>query len=78
MTQLHEKPRSKPWAVTDAPEAFVKSPLKGIIGMKLSISRIEGKVEMSQNRNEADRRGVADGLAASTDTRDRAVGKMVL
>lgn len=78
LTQLHEAPRSKPWAVTDAPEAFVKSQLKGIIGMKLSITRIEGKVKMSQNRNEADRRGVADGLAASTDTRDRVIGKLVL
>jgi transcriptional regulator len=61
LTALHEAPRENPWAVTDAPEPFIKSQLKGIVGLRLVISRIEGKVKMSQNRPEADRQGVAAG-----------------
>ncbi|MHA6299939.1 FMN-binding negative transcriptional regulator [Devosia sp. CAU 1758] len=77
LTRLHETPRAQPWAVTDAPEPFIKSQLKGIVGLRLTISRIEGKVKMSQNRSEADRRGVADGLAASPDAVDRVAAKLV-
>jgi transcriptional regulator len=48
--------------VTDAPESYIRSQLKGIIGLRLPIIRIEGKVKASQNRPEADRIGVALGL----------------
>jgi len=77
LTRLHEAPRAEPWAVTDAPEPFIKGQLKGIVGLRLTISRIEGKVKMSQNRSEADRQGVADGLAASPDAVDRAAARLV-
>ena len=43
LTKLHEQPRAEPWAVTDAPEAFIRAQLKGIIGLRLPITRIEGK-----------------------------------
>lgn len=62
LTNLHEAPRSKPWAVTDAPEPYIRSQLKGIVGLRLPVGRIEGKVKASQNRPEADRVGVASGL----------------
>jgi transcriptional regulator len=35
--------------------------MKGIVGIEIPISRIEGKWKMSQNRPEADRVGVRDG-----------------
>jgi transcriptional regulator len=38
--------------------------MKGIVGVEVSISRIEGKWKMSQNRSEADRAGVLDGYRA--------------
>jgi len=38
--------------------------LKGIVGVELEIARIDGKWKASQNRSEADRRGVVDGLRA--------------
>jgi transcriptional regulator len=38
--------------------------MQGIIGIEFAITRIEGKWKMSQNRSEADRVGVAEGLAA--------------
>ena len=64
LTELHEGPRERPWAVTDAPGPFIRSQLKGIVGVRMPITRLEGKRKMSQNRSEADRAGVAAGLRA--------------
>jgi transcriptional regulator len=77
LTDLHERPRAEPWAVTDAPEAFVRAQLRGIVGLRLPIARLEGKRKMSQNRSAADRAGVAAGLAASGSTSDRAVAALI-
>lgn len=77
LTRLYEEPRPEPWAVTDAPETFIKAQLKGIVGLRLVISRMEGKVKMSQNRSETDRRNVADGLAASGLAGDLAAAKLI-
>jgi len=62
LTKLHEARREQPWAVSDAPEDFVEAMLRGIIGIMLPVTRLEGKVKMSQNRPAADQAGVIDGL----------------
>jgi len=77
VTDLNEGPRPEPWAVTDAPEAFLRAQLRGIVGVRIAIARIEGKRKMSQNRPDADREGVAAGLAASEREGDRAVAAMI-
>lgn len=77
LTDLYEHPRSDPWAVTDAPERFVDAQLRGIVGVRLPIARIEGKRKMSQNRPAADREGVVAGLGASESETDRRVAEMV-
>jgi transcriptional regulator len=77
LTNRHEQPRQEPWAVSDAPDAFIKSQLKGIVGLRLPISRIEGKRKMSQNRSEIDRAGVSAGLAQSDLASERAVSKLI-
>jgi transcriptional regulator len=63
LTALREGVRPQPWKVDDAPADFVRAQVKGIIGVEIAISRIEGKWKVSQNRPEADRTGVAEGLA---------------
>jgi transcriptional regulator len=77
LTNLHERPRTEPWAVTDAPEAFIRAQLRGIVGLRMPITRIEGKRKMSQNRSAADRAGVAAGLAASDRATDREVANLI-
>jgi transcriptional regulator len=62
LTEHHEAQRTVPWAVSDAPADFVQGMLNGIIGFELTITRLQGKWKMSQNRPEADRAGVVDGL----------------
>jgi transcriptional regulator len=62
MTSAQEAARPEPWSVSDAPSDFLASQMKGIVGVEIEITRIEGKWKVSQNRPEADRRGVAAGL----------------
>lgn len=62
MTDAQEAPRAKPWSVGDAPSDFLAGQLKGIVGVEIEITRIEGKWKVSQNRSEADRKGIAQGL----------------
>lgn len=77
LTNRHEAARPKPWRVSDAPAAFVKAQLRGIIGLRLPIDRLDGKRKMSQNRSAEDRLGVAAGLAASARPEDRRVAKEI-
>jgi transcriptional regulator len=81
LTRHHEAPRAtrglSAWAVTDAPPDFVSAQLRGIVGVVLQITRIEGKWKMSQNRNAADRAGVVAGLSASNNTADHDVAHLV-
>lgn len=67
LTGAHEGTRTRPWHVHDAPDDFVQSQLKGIVGVEIPIARIEGKWKVSQNRPEPDRIGVIDGLRAQGD-----------
>lgn len=67
LTDRHEAPFAEPWRVTDAPEAFLEQMLKGIIGVEMPISRIEGKWKLSQNRPAADVDGTIAGLEARGD-----------
>lgn len=62
LTRKNETGRTLPWQVTDAPEDYIQKQLKGIVGIEISINRLEGKWKMSQNKNVADKEGVVKGL----------------
>ncbi len=77
LTLQHEEPRAAPWAVTDAPEPFVAAQMRGIVGIEIPIARIEGKWKVSQNRPEADRVGVHQGLQSETTPNSEAMASLV-
>jgi transcriptional regulator len=77
LTTRQEDGRAEPWQVTDAPEKFVASQLKAIVGMELVISRVEGKAKMSQNQPERNRASVVAGLQNSASENDRLVAERV-
>lgn len=77
LTGLHEGPRAEPWAVSDAPADFIRSQLRGIVGLRMPITRLEGKRKMSQNRGAEDRAGVKAGLAASDRAGDREAAALI-
>ena len=57
--------RERPWAVTDAPPALRPGPAAGDRRHRARRrASVEGKAKLSQNRSDADRRGVIAGLRA--------------
>src|SRR5277367_1882090 len=63
LTDIHEAGSAEPWKVSDAPQDFIRSQLKGIVGLEMPIQRLEGKWKVSQNRTERERLGVIEGLS---------------
>lgn len=64
LTDKHEGAMPAPWKVSDAPEDFIRKQLAGIVGVELTVMRVEGKWKVSQNRNDEDAKGVVEGLAS--------------
>lgn len=77
LTDAREDARAEPWRVADAPAEFVARQLKGIVGLDLAITSIEGKWKMSQNRAAPDRAGVVEGLRRDGDAASMAVADLV-
>lgn len=78
LTDSHEKGRPLPWKVTDAPDDYVATQMKAIIGIEMVIDRIEGKWKMSQNKDDANRAGVIDGMRTDDDPhRNMAVADLI-
>src|SRR5689334_1006265 len=77
LTHEHESARPDPWHVSDAPDDYIASQMKAIIGVRLQIDRLEGKWKMSQNRSDADVAGVVRGLSKSCRPRDLEVARII-
>jgi transcriptional regulator len=77
LTSRHESGREQPWSPADAPADYIAQLQRGIVGVELTITRLEGKWKMSQNRSDADIDGVVRGLAASHVDGDRQVAAIV-
>ena len=77
LTRQQEAGRAQPWGIADAPADYIERMLGAIVGIEIPISRIEGKWKVSQNRADADRAGVVDGLAQSADPQARAMAALV-
>jgi transcriptional regulator len=65
LTDRHEEERVHRWSVSDAPPAFIQAQLRGIVGVRMPITRLIAKRKMSQNRSTEDRAGVVRGLSES-------------
>ena len=66
LTREHEKRSNqpKPWMMGDAPADYIDQMLAAIVGIEVTLQRLEGKFKLSQNKDERDRLGVVEGLAA--------------
>ena len=62
LTAQQERTEAKPWALSDAPDGYIDVMLRGIVGFRFAITRLEGKWKMSQNREVKDQQGVVRGL----------------
>lgn len=64
LTDANEAARDRPWKVSDAPAGFVHGLTRAIVGLRLSVTRVEGAWKMIQHRSEGDRSGTIAGLEA--------------
>jgi predicted FMN-binding regulatory protein PaiB len=78
LTAQQEATEAKPWALSDAPESFIEVMLRGIVGFRFAITRLEGKWKMSQNRDMGDRNGVVQGLGKRGRGDDLELAEIVL
>ena len=62
LTDFQEAPFAERWSVADAPPEFIEGMAKAIVGIEISVDRLEGKWKVSQNRSTADQQGVVAGL----------------
>lgn len=77
VTRHQEVGRSEPWSTADAPADFLAAQLKGIVGLEIEITRIEGKWKVSQNRSDVDRQRVAAGLRDDASEEAHAMADLV-
>lgn len=67
LTRRHEASQPAPWKMGDAPQDYIDTMLKAIVGIEIDITRLVGKFKLGQNREARDRLGAADALIARGD-----------
>ncbi|MFJ2396750.1 FMN-binding negative transcriptional regulator [Streptomyces sp. NPDC087843] len=77
LTDKHEAAAVTPWSVDDAPAPYIQGQLRAIVGVELSITRVEAKFKLSQNRSQTDISGVVHGLRTRGQGLDDAVADAV-
>jgi transcriptional regulator len=77
LSERHEARNPAAWRMQDLPEAYVETMLKGIVGLDITVTRLEGKYKLSQNRPAADRPGVIAALEAQADPESHAVARLM-
>lgn len=77
LTRAHEDGRPDGWSVKEAPADYTARLMAGIVGIEMTLSRIEGKWKVSQNQPPQNRAGVIRGLEASGSEAAAAIAKLV-
>jgi len=72
LTQKHESRSDAPWA-----PAYDESLLGSIVAIEISISEVQGKFKLNQNRSAAERTAVAAKLEASGSESDVALARLM-
>jgi transcriptional regulator len=76
LSERHEG--SQPaWRMQNLPQSYLETMLKGIVGLDIAVTRLEGKYKLSQNRPAADRPGVIAALEAQADADAQEVARLM-
>ena len=57
LTREHEATEAKPWKMGDSAPEYINGMLAAIVGLEITVTRLEGKAKLSQNRELRDRQG---------------------
>ena len=75
--RTYEGGYEQPWRMERLPDDFLAKLMEAIVGFEIPISRLEGKLKLSQNRPPADRQGVVANLRRQDDPLGRAVADLM-
>jgi transcriptional regulator len=72
-----ESPFADPWSPADPPPGYVDALSRGIVGVRLLVTSLEGVWKLSQNHPAENRLGVIQGLGALEDHGARAIARAI-
>ena len=77
LTDQHESESLSPWAITDAPQEYIRKMLSAIVGIEIEVSSIVGQWKLSQNQPEINQQGVIQGLSSLNDPVSQEIASMI-
>jgi len=77
LTAAHEQARATPWKIDDAPAPYIDKMLSLIVGFEFAITALSGKWKVSQNRTQADQRGVISSLQNAADANSQEIAALL-
>jgi transcriptional regulator len=77
LTAQHEATQARPWSVADAPADYIEAMLRTVVGIEITVTRLDAKWKVSQNRAEIDQQGVMAALQAQGSDEAAAMAAMV-
>ncbi|HEY0757267.1 MAG TPA: FMN-binding negative transcriptional regulator [Ktedonobacteraceae bacterium] len=67
----------QPWPFEKLPMDYVEKMMKGVVGLSIEITRLQGKYKMSQNRSAREQEQVIEQLQTAADTTTREVAAIM-
>jgi transcriptional regulator len=77
LSDRHEARSAEPWRMQDLPERYMAGMVKGIIGIDIAVTRLEGKYKLSQNRPAVDRPRIVAALEAQGEADAVAIARLM-
>ena len=72
-----EHKRETPWSIDDAPRNYIDKMISAIVGLKFTITNVEAKYKLDQNKADQDRLGAAKGLSAEPSDAAQAIAALM-
>lgn len=78
LTDVQESRRDTRWKVSDAPSDYIDQMLRAVVGIEITIERLEGRLKVSQDEDEQDRLGTVEGLKRTSHAPIQILSDLVL
>ena len=76
LVDTHEAAFAQPWRM-ELPQDYLDKMIRAIVGFEIEITRLEGKLKLSQNRSEHDQQRVVAALGQSENPLERGVAALM-
>ena len=77
LSDRHEAHEAAPWRMQELAAPYLEGMLRGIVGLEIAVTRLEGKFKLSQNRPAVDRPRIVAALDRRADPESQAVAQLM-